>query len=93
MGPRPALSDSPERSSSRGGTFVTARQVVYFVLGVTVIVDAVAHAGTNVAEMVVGLVLLGLVSADDLVTHAIGQWRRRNGNTAPPPKNTAPPLG
>lgn len=44
------------------------RRLVYFVLGVAVIIDALAHPGsTSVAELVVGLVLLGLISVEDMV--------------------------
>lgn len=41
-----------------------ARRAVYFLLGVTVIVDAVVSSGSHIAEYITGLVLLGLIPLD-----------------------------
>jgi hypothetical protein len=41
--------------------------VVLFVVGIIVILDAVFTTGTHVAELVVGLILVGTVSVGDVV--------------------------
>lgn len=40
------------------------RQLLLFLLGVAVILDAVVNSDTPIAQLIVGLVLLGLVSVD-----------------------------
>jgi hypothetical protein len=42
--------------------------VALFVLGLVVILDAVFTTGTHVAELVVGLILVGIVSVGDVVS-------------------------
>ena len=48
--------------------FRLARQVVLFLLGVVVIIDGIVSSGTPVPEIVTGLVLIGLVPIDDLLS-------------------------
>jgi len=50
------------------------RRLALNVLGIAVIVDAIATSGTHVAELTTGLVMLGLVPVDVL---ADGFARRR----------------
>lgn len=61
--------------------FDQLRRLVYFLLGVALLIDAVVQAGANVPEMVVGLILLGLIPADALAARLTNPSR---GNTAPP---------
>jgi hypothetical protein len=56
--------------------FRLARQVTLFVLGVVVIVDGIAGSTKPVAEIVAGLVLVGLVPVDDLLSR-LPTYRRR----------------
>jgi hypothetical protein len=49
------------------GWFALLRQVVVFLLGVGVILDAIWTAGTHVTELIAGLVLIGMVPLDSLM--------------------------
>lgn len=51
----------------------TGRQAIQFVLGIAVIVDALANPGPNVPELVVGLILLGLLSVEDVVARFVAR--------------------
>lgn len=64
-------------------TFRLIRQVVLFVLGVVVIIDGIVSSNSPVPEIVTGLVLLGLVPIDDLVSRL-----PRASNTATPTTQT-----
>jgi hypothetical protein len=44
------------------------RRLILFVLGVAVIIDGIIQPGANWAELITGLVLLGLVPVDTLLT-------------------------
>ena len=66
--------------------FRLARQVILFLLGVVVIVDGIVSSGTPVPEIVTGLVLIGLVPIDDLMSRI-----PRPAQESPPPKDTGPP--
>lgn len=63
-GQPPGQSQSPDPI----GRFRLARQVVLFLLGVVVIIDGIFSSNTPVPEIVTGLVLLGLVPIDDLMS-------------------------
>jgi len=41
------------------------RSVIFFLLGVAVILDAILQTPTHVTELICGLFLLGLVTVDD----------------------------
>ena len=56
------------RLHSAGDLAGPARRTVYFLLGVAVIVDAVVGSGSNVAEYITGLILLGLIPLDAAAT-------------------------
>jgi hypothetical protein len=43
------------------------RRATYFLLGVAVILDGIIQTPTNLAELIVGLVLLGLIPVDGYV--------------------------
>jgi hypothetical protein len=53
------------------------RRVVTFLLGIAVVLDALAatSGGRNIGEMIVGLVMIGLLPLDDLI-RAIQRARR-----------------
>jgi hypothetical protein len=73
----------PARDLAAG--FGILRRFVYFALGVAVIVDAVVASGSNVAEYVTGLILLGLIPLDAAATARVrGPDRRRR----PPPADS-----
>jgi hypothetical protein len=44
------------------------RRVILFALGVAVIVDAMASAGQQLGQLIVGLVLVGLVPVDEFLS-------------------------
>jgi hypothetical protein len=50
------------------GYFSILRQGVVFVLGIGVILDALLTQGTHVSELVVGLVMVGIIPLDVLLT-------------------------
>jgi hypothetical protein len=47
--------------------FTLVRQVIVFVLGVGVIIDAIVTSGTHVTELVVGLILIGVLPLESLL--------------------------
>jgi hypothetical protein len=48
------------------GAFDWVRRVVVFVLGVAVIVDSLHNKTSPVAELVVGMIMVGILPLDDL---------------------------
>lgn len=54
------------------------RRLVLFVLGVVVIVNAVATNGQNVGQMAIGALLVGLIPVDELLAR-VGRRRDRDG--------------
>lgn len=72
----------PEREHSHTngryypGWFRFARQVIIFLLGVAVIIYATTNPGNDIALDVVGLVLIGLVPVDELLTRVPTQNQR-----------------
>jgi hypothetical protein len=78
------------------------RRVVTFALGAAVIIDALAASSHVVAQLLVGVLLVGLVSADELIGAASYRWRRHRpapgadpgttyGGRTGPPIRTPPP--
>jgi hypothetical protein len=53
------------------------RRLILFVLGVFVIVNAVATNGQNVGQMIIGTLLIGLIPVDELFAHIGQRWRLR----------------
>jgi hypothetical protein len=47
---------------------IFVRQIILFALGVFVILDSVLTPGTHITELIVGLLLLGIVPLDTLMT-------------------------
>lgn len=63
-------------SEEARGWLAIARHIILFTLGVAVIIDAVLTTGTHLAELLVGLVLVGYTSFDQLVA-SIGNDAKR----------------
>lgn len=61
--------------------WVAVRRLVTFVLGVVVIIDALAANHDTVSELLVGVLLLGIVPVDELLGHV----RRRRASRPPTP--------
>ena len=59
-----------------------------FLLGVVVIVDGIFSSNTPVPEIVTGLVLLGLVPIDDLMS----RLPRPTTESSPPERISPPPV-
>ena len=84
------------------GRFRLARQVILFLLGVVVIIDGIASSGTPVPEIVTGLVLIGYVPLDDLMSRLprASDFKHPECKATPesppqrdmPPATTAPPT-
>ena len=54
-----------------GGWWQFLRRVVIFLLGVAVIIDALAEDRSVVAELVVGMILVGVLPLDDFMQLAM----------------------
>ena len=52
------------------------RRLILFVLGVAVICEALAAAGQNIAQLLVGALLVGMVSVDDVAERMANRRRR-----------------
>jgi hypothetical protein len=46
----------------------TIRSVILFALGAAVVLDAVLTPGTHVSELITGLILLGIIPVDQLLS-------------------------
>jgi hypothetical protein len=53
----------------------TVRQVLQFALGCFVVLDAVFTPGTHVSELIAGLILLGIIPVDDLLSRIAAKTR------------------
>jgi hypothetical protein len=67
-------------SANHVGWFALIRRVVAFCLGVSVILEAVVSAHNPIAEYVVGLILLGYVPIDELLSRL--PRKGRNGSSS-----------
>ena len=52
------------------------RRLILFILGVGVIVDAMASNGQNLGQLLVGSLLIGIIPVDELLSRIA---KRRNG--------------
>ena len=60
------------------------RQIVTFLLGVAVIVDSLVEKNTaTVGKLVVGLLLIGVPTIEDIMQLVSTRSRRRNGGSSP----------
>ena len=82
-GQQPGQSQSPDLPRK----WRLARQAVMFALGVAVIIDGLFSSGSIATEIVAGLVLIGLVPVDDLLSRLPKQ-----GQDSPPTQDMAPPI-
>lgn len=81
VGQPPGLPVGQNPSPDPVNRFRLARQVILFLLGVVVIIDGIFASNTPVPEIVTGLVLLGLVPIDDLMSRI-----------PRPPRESPPPV-
>ena len=59
------------------------RGIILFALGIAVIIDALVLPGRNVAELTVGLILLGMVSFESIVTQWFKVPKHKKDDTIP----------
>jgi hypothetical protein len=52
------------------------RRIVVFLLGITVVIDAVLGTGNHIGELVIGAVLLGIIPVDELLDSLSRKFRR-----------------
>lgn len=59
--------------------FPALRRVVVFALGTAVIIDALTSKTYVVAELIIGMILVGILPMDEVLKSATGRRRGRGG--------------
>lgn len=85
-GQQPGQPAGQSQSPDSAGRFRLARQATLFLLGVVVMLDGIFSSSKPGLEVVAGLVLLGLVPIDDLMSRL-----PRPTLVSPPPEHIPPP--
>ena len=65
--------------------FDTVRRVTTFVLGVVIIVNALNNQEDPVAELVIGMVMVGILPVESLTFWRSGNESKTISQTSPPP--------